>query len=1185
MSLSLLAIELGWFFHPLDRAVQSGETLSEYLGQFGYDLPQAGAANALADLANLQGAFDALRALIDQVVDAAADPDDISEAQISQIGLAGNDVYAAVDGIVDVVQTFAGQNPGPELALELLDRLIDDYLGTRLPVAREVFAALDVRRSRPVPAGSPGARSLDFTEVRYDFARLGQFLNDTGQWADEVYGWGRDFDYPKAISVLANLVESFGGRVRLEPTEQAVAALFLANIPRRALPIPGAVPEPVLIIRAKLPVFAKTETTAAGDLGARMEAGLTVLPVGDFAQPAQMGLAFAPYVEGALGAEQALSDRLTFRFAAQAAATGGVAVTIQPSGIGTRGGAAATASFEASLTYANADASPVILIGRAGGTRVEAGRFLASAGGSMDGDFFVAGGVGGLSAVIDMGSDGLLGAIIPDPVSITAGDIMLGYRPGRGVYFEGGTSLAIDIPLNLDLTLLKIMGLGLKLDWSDRFAIDVTLEGEVKIGPLYGYADGIGLRTRIVERQGLFGRHDLDFSFIPPTAYAVSLDISPIEGGGLISLNDPEYRGALALKFQTIGFSAFGILNTRLPGGRPGFSFAASIFGEFNLPLGYGFFLTGLGGIIGINRTIDTNAMRAVLYEGRFDNLLFPADPIANAATILDDMAAILPAREGQHVFGPVARIGWGVPTLIALKLGVIIEVGQDVRLLILGGLESDLPTREAAVVSLRLSFFGEIDFAARTISFDATLQNSRILTFALSGDVALRTGWAPRIEHIVSFGGLHPQFPRPANLPDLRRITIAFGADNPRITLTAYAAVTLNSLQFGADLRVYAEGPDIWLIGQLAAEGWAYFNALIIFDPFAFSANLGGGISLLRNGKVVCGLGFDITLTGPNTFRIDGRVWVTVFGIDVDFPIRHTFGSRASLPGAQVDAVVMLRDALTKAKVEPIDPPRDGAAVRLRVLAAAEAKPLDPQGGALVQQNAVPLAITIDRLGEAIVTGPRRLDIALSLAGQPVAGSRPVQADFVHGHFFATTEAEKLRATAYDRLKSGATLASAGLDTPVAAAVSAVYEHEEIIIPVADDRASGFSSGGEILRLQAELLARGVRVSSMERLTETVRLTVPLVPRDSVLAGEPGYTTRAMLDAAIRNGNIASGAGVPQGGRHGSFAEARDELGLVAGALTAIAGDRRAAPDSPTGRGGVFADYIATAAGREMRP
>lgn len=284
MSLSRLALELGWFFYPLTRSVQSADMLSEFLGELGYELTPADASNALNDLANLKTTVTALRNLIDQVVAAAAgDPTNITEAEIAQIVVAAKTVFDLVDGIGALVMPFVAHPPGPDFPLELLDRLIDRYFANRAPVLREIATALDMRKTRVLAAGSPGGRSIDFTEVRYDFARLGQFITDTDQWADEVYGWGRAFDHAKAVSVLANLVESFGGRVYLEPVDQAVAALFLQNIPRQALPNPASPPQPIAIRRANLPIFATSATSAAGDLAAAVEAGVSVLPVGDFA--------------------------------------------------------------------------------------------------------------------------------------------------------------------------------------------------------------------------------------------------------------------------------------------------------------------------------------------------------------------------------------------------------------------------------------------------------------------------------------------------------------------------------------------------------------------------------------------------------------------------------------------------------------------------------------------------------------------------------------------------------------------------------------------------------------------------------------------------------------------------------------------------------------------------------------
>jgi hypothetical protein len=556
----------------------------------------------------------------------------------------------------------------------------------------------------------------------------------------------------------------------------------------------------------------------------------------------------------------------------------------------------------------------------------------------------------------------------------------------------------------------------------------------------------------VKDPDGILGDYDVRFGFKPPTAYALSLESGPITGGGLLAVYDHEYRGALALNFETIGFSAFSILDTRLPNGQRGFSLAASIFGEFNLPLGYGFFPTGLGGVIGVNRTIDTNALRDALFAGRLDNLLFPADPIANAARILTDMAAILPPMEGQNLIGPVARIAWGEPVLIEVKIGVVIEVGAHVRLLVLGGVSSNLPTKDAALVSLNIPFFGEVDFAAGTISFDATLQGSRILTWTITGDAAVRTGSAPRIDHVASIGGLHPSYPRPANLPDLRRLSINFGTNNPKITLTAYTAMTLNTLQFGARADLYARGPHIWLVGHVAAEGNVYFDALIYRNPFGFDVGLGGSLTLLVDGDAVAGLGFDLHLRGPNTYRINGKVWVTVFGIDVDFHIDHKWGDEQSLPPAIVDAVAVLRQAIERnPTLEPIAPTRRVSGVSL-ASSRDSAATIDPAGGARLLERAVPLGISISKIGEAQVSGATLLDLK-AFAGSTALVLAPAEEDFVRGHFFDLSEAERLRAPEFDRFKAGFELSADVLVVDETKAIIEDYVYEVILLDVDDDR------------------------------------------------------------------------------------------------------------------------------------
>jgi hypothetical protein len=653
---------------------------------------------------------------------------------------------------------------------------------------------------------------------------------------------------------------------------------------------------------------------------------------------------------------------------------------------------------------------------------------------------------------MDFSTDGLLGTLISGPIIVDVGEILLGWRPNRGVYFEGGTSLRMTVPLNLELGPVHIVEIAVQLDWGDGVSVTLTVTGDATLGPLYLYLEDTGLILRLVEStDGVLGKYDLAFGLKPPSAYAIALDSPVLKGGGFLAIYDQEYRGALALEFMSFGISAFAILTTQLPSG-PGFSFVASLFAQFSVPLGYGFFLTGVGGIIAINRTTDTNALREVLYAGRFDNLLFPADPISSAATILDDLASIFPSREGQYLFGPVVRLGWGQPLVIEGKLGVVLELGQNFRLLILGGLAVTQPSQESPLISLRLSFFGEIDISMGTVSFDATLANSRILTWPVSGDAAIRTGWAPRLEHIASFGGLHPSYPKPSGLPDLRRISINFGDNDPKVTLTAYAAVTLNSRQFGARADLYAKGPNLALVGQTAAEGWLYFDAILYMNPFQFEARMGGGLQLLVDGDLVAGLGFDLQLRGPNPFRIRGDVWATVFGLDVGFEVNRTWGIAESLQPLIANPLQILQQAVQGNSM--LEPMRQGHKIEALVFASDEAAAaaVDPAGGARLVQRALPLGIDIQRVGEAQIFGnPKRFDLKVYGPGGGALTVPAASSEFVRSHFWNTSEAEKLRSPAFESHRAGFEIGSAALEADTDSAVVTEYEYEVVKIPIRD--------------------------------------------------------------------------------------------------------------------------------------
>src|SRR4029079_16020699 len=118
-----------------------------------------------------------------------------------------------------------------------------------------------------------------------------------------------------------------------------------------------------------------------------------------------------------------------------------------------------------------------------------------------------------------------------------------------------------------------------------------------------------------------------------------------------------------------------GLLTTRLPGGKPGYSLLVLVSADFPpVQLGLGFRLVGVGGLLGINRTIAVDALRAGLKTGALGAVLSPPDPKASAGQLVGTLANLFPPAQGRHVFAPTARIVWGQPTLITIELALALE-------------------------------------------------------------------------------------------------------------------------------------------------------------------------------------------------------------------------------------------------------------------------------------------------------------------------------------------------------------------------------------------------------------------------------------------------------------------------------------------------------------------------------
>ena len=749
---------LVWFFQPLLEAVGDEVALRNLFGEFGYDLDGPAAANALQEIgAALQPVVDELSAT---VTSGALDP------------AAAVDVFTALASLPDTaaVQTLVAD--AAEFGLELFDYLVYRYLATLIYPASAALKALGVITFTIVAPTDPGGRDFPYRRVELRWGRLGDFIRDNGAWARDVYGWGsstadgRTFDYALAIENLALIVEStlLGlSRRRLLPAAEADA--FLANNG-------GATVEEVTV------PFFQTDVAsidADGSPTCQNEVGLKVVPSGDVTRPEELGLAIAPYTSGILANEIALTDALTLAWSVATAAAGGAYLRFSPVGIEVVQGGAVDAGFELGFIYAKADAAPLLLAGDPGGTRLQAGALLTSVGGDLNGDLYFAGGVNDLRAVIDVSGDGFLGAIIPAPIEVDVGAITIGWRNGPGRLlrrrYQPRCRSAASPAAGADhrpparhraglgdpgrghlphhrrrhaRSAVRVRrerrdrghgGAGTSRGWTAG-----TVRPSVRLQAADGVCSGAGGAADRRRRLPVRRRRR-----VPRRACTL------VRGHRLQRLRDPQHqaaRWARRLLVRRLDLRrVHAAARLRVLPHRRGRRSSASTARSTPRPCA----------------RCCTTAASTICCSPPTRS---PTRPRSST-----DMAAIFPSCEGQHLFGPVARLAYGQPAVISGTLGVVLEVGATFRLLILGGLASVLPDENVALIDLRLSFFGEIDFAAGTVSFDATLQGSRVLVFPVAGDIAARTGWAAGLDHVMAFGGLHPSYPRPSNLPDLRRM------------------------------------------------------------------------------------------------------------------------------------------------------------------------------------------------------------------------------------------------------------------------------------------------------------------------------------------------------------------------------------------------------------------------------
>jgi hypothetical protein len=422
--------------------------------------------------------------------------------------------------------------------------------------------------------------------------------------------------------------------------------------------------------------------------------------------------------------------------------------------------------------------------------------------------------------------------------------------------------------------------------------------------------------------------------------------------------------------------------------------------------------------MLGLNRTINVPALRDGVRNNALDSILFPEDIVANINTLLPQIKAIFPVKKDQFFIGFMAKITWGVPTLVSIEFGLIIEFTNPVRIAILGILKIVLPTEEAAILKLQVNFAGIIDFDEGYISFDASIVNSRILTFTLEGDMALRLNWGANKGFLLSVGGFHPSFTPPANLnvPSLKRLSLTIFSGNPNLVLSCYFAVTSNTVQFGARIDLRFE------VASFSVVGFLLFDVLFQFSPFHFEAHIGAGLAVKCGSSTLFSIDLDFLLSGPAPWNAKGTASFSILFISIKVRFNITWGDAQEISEPTIAVLPKAVEAFELGANWIAEVPQN----RSNIVSLKELKPaageiiLQTFGKLKISQTVLPLHIDINKFGNNVPLDLKQLNVdALDLGGLPLATSE-VRDAFAPAAFQKLSDEDKLKANSYSQEISG---------------------------------------------------------------------------------------------------------------------------------------------------------------------
>jgi hypothetical protein len=401
-------------------------------------------------------------------------------------------------------------------------------------------------------------------------------------------------------------------------------------------------------------------------------------------------------------------------------------------------------------------------------------------------------------------------------------------------------------------------------------------------------------------------------------------------------------------------------------------------------------------------------------------------------------------------------ELGWGTPSLVTVRLGLLIEAGQFT---LLGQAIIQIPplvSADLALLYLRLDFVGSVVFDPLRIAFDAKLIHSRIALISITGQFAFRAEFGDHPTFLISAGGFHPRFKEiPSDIPaPFDRVGASLDIGIVGIELKGYFAITSATVQAGASLRAWAD------IGIASIEGGFGFDAICYLAPkFYFELDIFAYLDVHVFGVDFASIHLDGTLAGPGRWHIAGNANVHTPWPLPDFSVHidEHWGTDRDTPQITVNVANQLALEMNKiANWSAQLPKRGDGFLSLAEIKAGTDVLAHPLGTLVFQQKLVPFELRMAKASGSQIDGANEFlggTLQLTQNGQGIPSAlhaQPRSDFFAAAQFLELSQDDKLAKPSFESFTAGYELGDDNYDIGEVIEETLNYEEADLgAVPV----------------------------------------------------------------------------------------------------------------------------------------